>query len=389
MRILFVEHTSIVSGGQRSLLELIRALGREHDVVLACPRGEFEGLARRLGVSVVAIPESQITFKLHPRHSLDALMRMLAAAWRLSRVIRSLRPGVVHANSVRAGLIGTLAVPRRVALVVHCRDAMPAGRLGRAVRAVVLARSDQVVAISRHVARSFAGPTWRARGVRVVDNAVDVNRFDPELIKRASSRLAVGVRDKPVLTVLGQLTPWKGQDLAIRVLAELRDRLPSALLLLAGEAKFVSDTTRYDNRAFERRLHELSEELQLAGRVRFLGERLDPERILAATDVLLVPSIEEPFGRTIIEAMAMGVPVAATCAGGPPEILRDGIDGRLVEGRDPSGWASVVEELLGWPRDRRGAARAQAATRFSPSRHARIMAGVYEEAITRAPRARH
>jgi L-malate glycosyltransferase len=389
MRILFVEHTSIVSGGQRSLLELIRALGREHDVVLACPRGEFEGLARRLGVSVVAIPESQITFKLHPRHSLDALMRMLAAAWRLSRVIRSLRPDVVHANSVRAGLIGTLAVPRQVALVVHCRDAMPAGRLGRAVRAVVLARSDQVVAISRHVARSFAGPTWRARGVRVVDNAVDVNRFDPELIKRASSRLAVGVRDKPVLTVLGQLTPWKGQDLAIRVLAELRDRLPSALLLLAGEAKFVSDATRYDNRAFEHRLHELSEELQLAGSVRFLGERLDPERILAATDVLLVPSIEEPFGRTIIEAMAMGVPVAATCAGGPPEILRDGIDGRLVDNRDPSGWASVVEELLGWPRDRRGAARAQAATRFSPSRHARIMAGVYEEAITRAPRARH
>jgi glycosyltransferase involved in cell wall biosynthesis len=223
----------------------------------------------------------------------------------------------------------------------------------------------------------------------VVDNAVDVNRFDPELIDRASSRVAVGVRDEPVLTVLGQLTPWKGQDLAIRVLAELRDRLPSALLLLVGEAKFVSETTRYDNRAFARGLRELSNELQLAGRVRFLGERLDPERVLAATDVLLVPSIEEPFGRTIIEAMAMGVPVAATCAGGPSEILRDGIDGRLVDGRDPAGWASVVQELLGWPRDRRGAARAQAATRFSPSRHARIMTGVYEEAITRAPRARH
>ena len=389
MRILFVEHTSIVSGGQRSLLELIRALGREHDVALACPRGEFEGLARGLGVSVLAIPESQITFKLHPRHSVRALMRMLAAGWRLSRLIRSLRPGVVHANSVRAGLISILAARRRVALVVHCRDVLPAGRLGRAVRAVVLARSDQVVAISRHVATSFAGPAWTARGVRVVDNAVDVDRFDPGLINRAGSRVAVGVRDELVLAVIGQLTPWKGQDLAIRVLAELRDRFPNALLLLAGEAKFVSETTRYDNRAFKRGLHELANELELAGRVRFLGERLDPERVLAVTDVLLVPSIEEPFGRTIVEAMAMGVPVAATSAGGPSEILREGIDGLLVDGRHPARWASAVQELLCWPVDRRRAARAQAATRFSPTRHARIMTGVYEDAITRAPRERH
>jgi glycosyltransferase involved in cell wall biosynthesis len=388
MRILFVEHTSIVSGGQRSMLELIQALDHEHEVALACPRGELEGLARGVGVSVLAIPESQPTFKLRSRHSLRAVIRMLAAAWRLRGVIGSVRPGVVHANSVRAGLIGILAT-RRVALVVHCRDVLPAGRMARAVCAVVLARSDRVVAISRHVARSFAGPDWTGRGVRVVDNAVDVRRFDPAVIDRGRSRAAIGARDEAVLSVIAQLTPWKGQDLAIRVLAELRDRIPNALLLLVGQAKFVSETTRYDNRAFERGLHALAHELGLAGRVRFLGERSDPERVLGATDVLLVPSIEEPFGRTIIEAMAMGVPVAATSVGGPPEIVREGIDGRLVGGRDAARWASAVQELLHWPTDRRMAARAQAAARFSPTRHAAVMLGVYQEALTRAPRGLH
>ena len=386
MRILFVEHTSRVSGGQHSLLELIRSLDREHDVALACPPGELEGLARRLGASVLEIPESQISFKFHPRHSVGAMMRTLAAARHLSRLIRSVRPSVVHANSVRAGLIAILAARRRVPLVVHCRDVLPRGFLGRAVRAVVLSRSDRVVAISRHVAETFAGPDWTARGVRVVDNAVDVRRFGPKLMSPSSARAAVGVRDEPVLSVIAQLTPWKGQDLAIRVLAELRAVLPTALLLLVGEAKFVSKTTRYDNRAFERDLRALAQDLLLGDRVRFLGERRDPERVLAATDVLLVPSIEEPFGRTIIEAMAMGVPVAAASVGGPSEIVREGTDGRLVDGRDPAQWASVVHELLDWPLERRKAASAKAAARFSPARHAGIMLEVYGEAVMRAPR---
>jgi glycosyltransferase involved in cell wall biosynthesis len=290
MRILLVEHTSIVSGGQRSMLELVRALAHDHDVTLACPPGELEGFACRAGVPVRRIPESQVTFKLRSRHSGPAMLRMLAAAWRLRLVVRSVQPDVLHANSVRAGLIAILGA-RRTPIVVHCRDNLPDGRLGRAVRAVVLARADRVVAISRHVARSFAGPGWRARNVRVVDNAVDLERFDPGRIDRDTARATLVASDAAVLSVIAQITPWKGQDLAIRVLEALGDRAPDAVLLIAGRPKFVTQTTRYDNLAYERALHELASDLRLDGRVRFLGERDDPERVLAATDVLLVPSV--------------------------------------------------------------------------------------------------
>jgi len=377
VKILLVEFTSAVSGGERSLLELIQGLRREHDLNLACPHGPLANLAAAFGVRVLPIPASQLTFRIHPRHTPRGLAGMARAAGRLHSIVRSVSPGVVHANSIRAGLLAIPAARGVSPVVVHCRDALPKGIVGAAVRTAILTGAEGVVAISAHVAKNLAGEDWAHRRVTVVDNAVDLERFDPALLPRSASRRALDIEADLVVSVIAQITPWKGQDLAIRVLAELRRRGHEALLLLVGDAKFVTPATRYDNRAFDSELRVLVESMNLQGHVRFLGERSDAERILAATDVLLVPSIEEPFGRTIIEAMAMCIPVAATNIGGPPEILRNQIGGRIVRGRDAAAWADTVEELAGWPPDRRAAARATARSRFSRDRHATTMLAVY------------
>jgi glycosyltransferase involved in cell wall biosynthesis len=232
----------------------------------------------------------------------------------------------------------------------------------------------------------FAGAGWHARRITVVENAVDLSRFDPAAVPRTASRSALGVGDGLVLSVIAQITPWKGQDLAIRTVAELRSRGHHALLLIVGEAKFLGAATRHDNRAFEQKLHALARTFQLDDRVRFLGERPDPEHILAATDVLLVPSTEEPFGRTIIEAMAMGVPVAATNVGGPAEILSDEIGGCVVAGRDPAAWADAVEAMSSRSPTQHAAARARAEARFSREHHVAAMLSVYTEALAHAAR---
>ena len=383
MKILLVEFGSAISGAERSLLELVQGLRAEHEVTLACPTGPLADRAAELDVRVRALPASQLTFRIHPRHTLEGLVAMARAARRLRAIVRTLRPDVVHANSIRAGLLAIPAARGLSPLVVHCRDALPPGPAGAVVRRTVLIGADAIVAISRHVATSFAGSGWAARRVTVVDNAVDLDRFDPALLAASACRSALALEDGLVLSVIAQITPWKGQDLAIRVVAELRRRRVQAVLLVVGEAKFVGASTRHDNRAFEQELHALVATLALDGQVRFLGERADPERILAATDVLLVPSSEEPFGRTIIEAMAMGVPVAATGVGGPAEILRDGIGGRIVHERDPAAWADAVEDLACWAPDRRAAARAAAATRFSRERHTAAMVAVYRAVVAR------
>ena len=380
MKILLVEFTSAVSGGERSLLELVQGLRAEHDLTLACPGGPLAARAAKLGVPIAPIPPSQPTFRLHPRHTPVELARMARAARRLRTIVRASRPDVVHANSIRAGMTAIPAVRGVSPLVVHCRDALPPGAAGAVVGRTVLAGADYVAAISRHVAATVGGAGWEERRIAVVDNAVDLERFDPAAWARDACRAALPADGELVLSVIAQITPWKGQDLAIRTLAELRRRGRDARLLLVGEVKFAGAATTHDNRAYERELHRLVASHGLADRVAFLGERDDPERVLAASDVLLVPSTGEPFGRTVIEAMAMNVPVAATSVGGPSEILRDGVGGRVVAGRDAVTWADAVEELARWPPDRRAGARAAAERRFSREGHTAAMLAVYRAA---------
>ena len=121
------------------------------------------------------------------------------------------------------------------------------------------------------------------------------------------------------------------------------------MLLLVGETKFVARATRYDNTTYLAELQRLVRDRCLEPHVRWLGERDAVAAILAATDVLLVPSWAEPFGRVIVEGMAMGCLVAATAVGGPAEIITDGVDGLLLAPRDPPGWAQALGTIIADP----------------------------------------
>jgi glycosyltransferase involved in cell wall biosynthesis len=206
--------------------------------------------------------------------------------------------------------------------------------------------ADVVVANSAYTAASIS-PGVNDR-VRVVHNGVDLERFDPESIDRlaARERLGLGGSPDPVLSIIAQITPWKGQEEAIRATAELAQQGRPTTLLIAGAPKFTSAATRYDNIAYLSRLEGLVEELRLGDRVKFLGEIQDTPLVLSASDVVLVPSWAEPFGRTVIEAMAMATPVVATGVGGPNEIITHGHDGLLVPVRNPGALADAVAHLL-------------------------------------------
>ena len=231
--------------------------------------------------------------------------------------------------------------------MVQVRDTLPPSAISRATLRLIAATADAVVGNSAYTAESVRALAPGAR-LAVVHNGIDAARLDPALIDRGAARAALGVAGtrRPLLGVVAQLTPWKGQDTAVEALRLLRGQGLDAHLLLIGEAKFVARATRFDNEAFVRRLRERIAATGLEDRVSWLGHREDVPQLIRALDVLLVPSWEEPFGRAVIEAMALEVPVVATAVGGPRELLDDGREGYLVAPRDPDAWAHAIRAIL-------------------------------------------
>jgi glycosyltransferase involved in cell wall biosynthesis len=249
-----------------------------------------------------------------------------------------------------------------------------------AVTLRALARADAVIANSEYT-RQALGPA-RAQA-RVVHNAIDLERFATPGVERAAARARLGIDgDAPALAVIAQVTPWKGQDTAIRIAAGLRRTRADVRLLVIGSPKFDSPSTRHDNASYLAGLRRQVAAANLGGSVSFLGERDDLPEILAALDLVLVPSWEEPFGRTVIEAMAAGVPVAATTVGGPAEILDHGRTGLLLPPREPWRWVEEIGPLLA-DGERRARmtqlASAEARERFAIGRHVEAVLAVYAE----------
>jgi L-malate glycosyltransferase len=380
MRVLFVNHTGRVSGGERSLLTLLEGLPVEIEPTVACPEGELSTHLRELDVAVRPIRGTDGSLRLHPTRTPLALGEIARSALQVRRIARDIDVDLVHANSIRAGLV-LAATPLRAATVAHIRDCLPPGRASAAsLRA--LQRIDALIANSEYTRRSL-GPIGKR--TEVIYNAVDVSRFDSEALPREEARRRLGLErnDEPVLAVIAQITPWKGQDDAIATIAELAPSHPGLRLLIVGSPKFVTAATRYDNAAYEKSLRRQVASAGLEAHVHFLGERSDIPQVLRAVDLLLVPSWEEPFGRSIIEAMAGGVPAIATEIGGPPEVIgsREPTAGVTLPPRQPHAWAQEIDSLISDPvrlRKMGEAARARARDRFALERHVGEILDLYQ-----------
>jgi L-malate glycosyltransferase len=394
VRVLYVNHTAAVSGAEISLLALLEGLrgGADGvDAAVATPRGQLLSAVEQLGIPTTPIIGTAGSLRLHPLHTPRTVLELSAAAWQLRRAAAARHAEVVHANSIRAGIMLGLARPRGTVRVVHVRDCLPPGRVTSATMRLIAASATVVVANSRYTARTVTAAAPGAR-VEVVHNPVDLRRWDPARIDRewARARLGEAGGRRLLIGVLAQLSPWKGQDTAIEALRLLRDEGIDAHLLLIGSAKFLASSTRFDNRDYVERLRATIAAAGLQERVSWLGEREDAPELVRALDALLLPSWEEPFGRAVIEGMAMRTPVLATAVGGPSEIITDGREGYLLAPREPRAWAQAIARIAADPELARRmgvAGRETVARGFTVERHVASMIELYRRAGVAGDRA--
>ena len=349
MKILFYNHTATVSGAERILLMILARLDRERfDLLVLCPSdGPLIEMTKPYGVRTIAINSLAARFTWRP----DRLIRYLAAFTRMICDARALviteAPDVIHANSIRAGLVMSAAtLGTGLPVIWHAHDLLPRHPLSSLIRLFTLAsRRNQIVAVSEAVANRFRGALLRLFPQRVpitvIHNAVDVKRFQPDLLARRETRSAMGFTGSQLLIgSVGQLTARKGQLELIEAFAAVATDFPNAVLLIAGAALF--------NRDFEYAecLQQTARNLGIADRVQFIGQREDVPELMRAFDVLVVNSRAEPFGLTVVEGMASGTPVLATAVDGIKEIIQHDRTGWLVEGRDYDALVEALRRLL-------------------------------------------
>jgi glycosyltransferase involved in cell wall biosynthesis len=382
MRILFANHTGAWSGAEVSLMRVVQALARAHDVCVACPsRGPLAAAVDRAGVKQLSITAVDLSLRLHPLQTPVGLGQLGAGGVALARAATRFRPDVVHANTLRTGIMGAIALklgaPR---VVVRVHEQLPASRVGRGVRSVLGHTAGAIVAVSDYTARNFNEGLPAPVATRVY-NSIDLARFDPDHVPRARLRERLGIaREAALLGHVAQITPWKAQDDSIRVLAELRRGGLDAHLLLVGTVVFGGRGVRYDNHSYLRGLHRLAGELDVRDAVHFLGWRDDVPEILGELDLSLLPSRGEPFGLVLVESMAMRTPPLVSADGAGPELVEDGAYGRVLPPGRPELWARAARELLADAdaRARLGERGRRVAARFGDDRHAGEMLAIYE-----------
>lgn len=385
MRILFVNHTPHRSGAENALLRLLEGLPSEHARAVTCPApGALSKALAERAITHYDLPGTDVSLRLHPLHTPLGLARITASAVALRRAVKSFRPDVVHANSLRAGFIalaGTAVDGPPV--VVQSHDHLPPGTVSQLTRWALARGADAVIAVTDRTRANFDTGLPEPVAQRVYIS-VDHARFSPDAAQfhdvRAELGLAPGTH---LIGEVAQITPWKGQDVAIAALAEARRNVDTHLLIV-GEVAFTS--RRYDNDAYRRSLENQVARLGLQRAVHFLGQRDDVPSLMQDLDILLLPSRDEPFGTVAAEAMAMGTPAFVSSKGGASEYVVDRVNGRILPRDDARAWGAAICELLTDPETgrRMGVQARRTAQRFNDDTYSAEVLAVYERVLSAA-----
>jgi glycosyltransferase involved in cell wall biosynthesis len=301
----------------------------------------------------------------------------LGLVWRAYRVVRAHGITLLQSHSYKGHLLCLLLRPLSrlpwIAFAHGWTDENRRIRLYNRLDFRLLRYPDRVVAVSDSVRRRLETKGVPSSRITVIPNAVEIGAGDPPQADgrwRGSLGIPEGM---PVLSVIGRLSPEKGQDVF----------LEACRLAAQKDCKFVG--VLVGEGPWEDELRARAKTLGLELRVRFAGHCQDVAPVYAASDVIVIPSRSEGLPNVLLEAMASGKPVVATRVGGIPEVLSDGVNGWLVPPEDPVRLGDAMAALLADTQLRHvlGDRACLDARRFSPQARAERILAVYASTMRR------
>ena len=410
-RILYVDHTAKMSGGEIALLHLVQHLDQHRftPIVALSSDGPLREKLEAAGVETHLLPIAASVLETRKDSlGLNTLLRLRDVALTgkyvgtLARFIRAHRIDIVHTNSLKSDFLGGVAARiARTPLLWHVRDRIDEDYLPRPVvwlfRRLCHWLPDYVIANSQSTLETlqikkqerstaiYSG-VESATSIRVVHDGVSRIPLQVPVVYTGQHSAGVAAvltppeKLSPVLGLVGRISSWKGQHIFLQAAAQVHKRFPLARFQIIGSAMFNEE-------AYEQQIHDLTVSLGLQTCVEFLGFRDDIPKVISDMTILVHASITaEPFGQVIVEGMVAGKPVIATNGGGAKEIVVNGDTGLLVPMGDALAMAEAILFLLDHPETalemgRRG--RQRAYELFSIERTARKIESIYEEILQR------
>lgn len=373
LRVLHLNTEPTWRGGEQQVLYLLDGLAaRGHPTWIACQPGS--PMAERAGA------RGHEVIELRMRGEVDA-----PAMWRLARLARRLRVDIVHAHTSHAHTLGAVAVRM---IRAHARPLLV---VARRVDFSIYRRSffglnglkykhgvDCYVTVSEAIRRVLEADGVPPEKIRCVHSGIDVARIDEAPQRSEALRAELDVPSGHALVGnVAHMADHKGQryllDAVPRVLAER----PECTFVIVGDGELRAT------------LEDQAERLGVRERVRFPGFRRDVPALLKAMDLFVMPSHMEGLGTSVLDAMAAGVPVVGTEAGGIPESVVHEETGLLCPVRDGEALARAILRMLGDPelaaRCARNA-RAKVRAEFSTDAMVEGTLSVYADLLARAGR---
>jgi glycosyltransferase involved in cell wall biosynthesis len=331
-----------LGGAQQNTLFTVSHLdpGRFRPILITGEAGLLDDEARQLpGVEFHQVPE--LVRPIRPLADVRAL-------YRLTRLLRQLKPRIVHTHSSKAGILGRCAARLAgVPIIVHTIHGFGfTPSQSWALRGILIAVER---AVSRFTTRFIAvSESTRQAGIdlglfsgdrcTVIRSGIDLQAFRHTQVDVAKKRRELGL--EPTHPVIGMIAPLKPQKAPldfVRLAAIVHQARPDAQFLLIGDGELRRD------------VETAVQEAGLDGTVRLPGWRRDIPEVLRCLDVLVLTSRWEGLPRVYLEALASGVPVVGTNVDGAAEVVRNGSNGYLKEPGDVEGMAASALELLDRP----------------------------------------
>jgi len=304
--ILYLSPSNRWLGAQISLYVLLKTLDKEkYHPIIVCPsrKGPFAEVLESAGFHVEYL-------RLWNWRKYKYILHRWVSVLKIRQLLEKHQIDLVHCNEFWTSPYGYWSVRgKNIPVISHVRLSMTPKK----IKDYYLNRQTRIICVCKALVEEFATMTDYRKRVIPIYNGVDLEEYNPQIVEDEGIRHQYHIsEDAVVIGLVGQISKRKGQDQLIRIAPHLIQRFSHVRFMIVGSSR------EYE---YEKEVHDMIKKMGINDYFIFTGELMDMPKVYRALDILVLPSLMEGFGRVVVEAEAMEIPVVVSNAGGLVEVV--------------------------------------------------------------------